>query len=171
MMHLTRGGTAIIGLRFFPVLLLLICTAANAEETPTRQPDPVLSQPKEKVLGIGGLFFRAKDPKALATWYQENLGVSPTPTSYDEQPWVQAAGATVFAPFGEKTGYFGDMKKMWMINFRVRNLDAMVAQLKGNGVAVEVDPEVYPNGRFARLTDPEGNPIQLWEESVSKPND
>ena len=55
------------------------------------------------------------------------------------------------------------MRLQWMINFRVRSLDKMAAQLRANGVAVEVDPEVYPNGRFAKLSDPEGNPIQLWE--------
>ncbi len=52
---------------------------------------------------------------------------------------------------------------MWMINFRVRNLDAMIAQLRGAGITVDVDNENYPNGRFARLADPEGNPIELWE--------
>jgi predicted enzyme related to lactoylglutathione lyase len=69
----------------------------------------------------------------------------------------------VFAPFAANTPFFGDMAKQWMINFRVRNLDAMVAQLRREGIAVEVDPEVYPNGRFAKLSDPEGNGIQLWE--------
>ncbi|HKM79439.1 MAG TPA: VOC family protein [Candidatus Acidoferrum sp.] len=63
----------------------------------------------------------------------------------------------------ETTTYFGDAGKVWMINFRVGNLDAMAAQLRAAGVSVEIDAQVYPNGRFARLYDPEGNPIELWE--------
>ncbi|MGA7622652.1 MAG: VOC family protein, partial [Candidatus Acidiferrales bacterium] len=81
----------------------------------------------------------------------------------DESPWLQEAGPTVFAPFSETTDYFGDASKTWMINFRVRDLNAMVTQLRDAGISVEVDSERYPNGRFARLNDPEGNPIQLWE--------
>jgi predicted enzyme related to lactoylglutathione lyase len=77
--------------------------------------------------------------------------------------WQQEAGPTVFAPFPEQTTYFGDPKQTWMVNFRVRNLDAMTAQLRPAGIAVEIDPEEYPNGRFGRLNDPDGNPIQLWE--------
>ncbi len=117
----------------------------------------------EKVTGIGGLFFRAHDPKGLAQWYQEHLGVTVTPQSYGEPSWQQEAGTTVFAPFGEKSNYFGDPSKMWMVNFRVRSLDKMVAQLTAAGIAVKVDPQAYPNGRFARTHDPEGNPIELWE--------
>jgi predicted enzyme related to lactoylglutathione lyase len=120
-------------------------------------------QAMERVTGIGGFFFRAKDPKALAKWYEENLGVSQVPTDYGATAWRQEAGTTVFAPFKWDTTYFGDPKQMWMINFRVRSLDKMAAQLKGRGIAVEVDPETYPNGRFAKVVDPEGNPIQLWE--------
>jgi glyoxylase I family protein len=117
----------------------------------------------EKVTGIGGFFFRASDPKTLADWYERHLGVSRTPTSYKEQPWRQEPGFTVFAPFAQDTKYFGRPNQQWMINFRVRDLDAMVTQLRRAGISVDVDPEVYPNGRFARLQDPEGNPIQLWE--------
>lgn len=117
----------------------------------------------ERVTGIGGFFFRAKDPKALAQWYENNLGVTKTPTSYDATPWRQEAGTTVFGPFKEDTKYFGDMRLQWMLNFRVRDLDKMAAQLRANGVTVEIDPETYPNGRFAKLNDPEGNPIQLWQ--------
>ena len=117
----------------------------------------------ERVTGIGGFFFRAKDPKKLAQWYQDNLGVTMTPKSYGEEAWQQQAGTTVFAPFQHDTKYFGDMRLQWMINFRVRDLDKMAAQLRRNGTAVEIDPETYPNGRFAKMADPEGNPIQLWQ--------
>ena len=117
----------------------------------------------ERVEGVGGFFFRAKDPKKLAAWYQANLGITTVPDNYDTQPWRTGAGTTVFAPFKEDTSYFGDRRFQWMINFRVRDLDKMVAQLRERGITVELDPEVYPNGRFARLSDPEGNPIQLWQ--------
>src|SRR5690349_16992705 len=117
----------------------------------------------ERVEGIGGFFFRAADPKKLAEWYEVTLGVNRVPVNNDMSPWRTNGGTTAFAPFKEDTSYFGDRRFQWMINFRVRDLTKMVAQLRERGVAVELDPEVYPNGRFARLSDPEGNPIQLWQ--------
>ena len=121
----------------------------------------------EKVTGIGGLFFRAKDPEGLGRWYQEHLGITLTPTSEGDPVWQQEAGPTVFSPFPETTKYFGDASKMWMVNFRVRDLDKMAAQLKGAGIEVKILPQSDPNGRFAHLHDPEGNPIELWQ--VVKP--
>ena len=117
----------------------------------------------EKVQGIGGVFFRARDPKALAEWYRDHLGVALVPDNYDDPPWQQQAGPTAFAPFEQDTKYFGDVARQWMINFRVGGLDAMMRQLKTSGIAVELDPEIYPNGRFARFNDPEGNPIESWQ--------
>ncbi len=117
----------------------------------------------EKVTGIGGFFFRAKDPKALGRWYQQHLGVSLIPTSYEESPWQQEAGPTAFAPFKETSDYFGDTQKVWMLNFRVRDLDKMAAQLQAAGIEVKMDPQSSPIGRFARVHDPEGNPIELWQ--------
>jgi len=104
----------------------------------------------EKVAGIGGLFFRARYPAAFGQWYLEHLGIPLTPSSYDELPWRQEAGPTVFSPFQDASDYFGDSKQMWMVNFRLRDL-------------VDIDPQHYPNGRFARLHDPAGNPIELWQ--------
>lgn len=117
----------------------------------------------EKVQGIGGFFFRAKDPAKLSAWYLKNLGIDPAPQSYDAVPWRTETGVTIFSPFELGTDYFGDWRLQWMINFRVRDLDAMVRQLQANGNVVEVDPESYPNGRFAKVHDPEGNAIQLWQ--------
>lgn len=116
----------------------------------------------EKVLGIGGLFFRSENPSRLAKWYETHLGITLTPTSYDQEVWQQAAGPTVFAPFVKDTKYFGRPEQSWMVNFRVADLNAMVAQLRAAGIEVE-DPQSYPNGDFARVHDPEGNPIELWE--------
>lgn len=117
----------------------------------------------EKVLGFGGFFFRAKNPAALAEWYLAHLGVDKVPGNYDTPCWRQEAGETVFAPFEKVTDYFGDREKSFMLNFRVRDLDAMIAQLEAAGVEVRRDPQEHPNGRFAWLNDPEGNPIELWE--------
>jgi glyoxylase I family protein len=116
-----------------------------------------------RVLGIGGFFFRAQDPAALAAWYARHLGIDEVPADYDGQAWRQEAGETVFAPFPADTSYFGRAEQAWMINFRVADLEAAVMELRAAGIAVEVDTEVYPNGRFAQLADPEGNPIQLWQ--------
>jgi glyoxylase I family protein len=117
----------------------------------------------ERVEGIGGVFFRGRDPQALAAWYEKHLGIALTPDEYTKQAWQQAAGPTAFQPFPTDSTYFGDPSKQWMIDFRVSNLDAMVAQLRAAGIEVTVDARVYPNGRFARLHDPEGNPIELWQ--------
>jgi glyoxylase I family protein len=117
----------------------------------------------ERVTGIGGLFFRSRDPAGLAIWYERHLGITPVPITYAETPWHQQAGPTVFAAFDVATDHFGRPQQQWMVNFRVRDLDAMVSQLRSAGLTVEVDAEVYPNGRFARVYDPEGNPVELWE--------
>lgn len=117
----------------------------------------------EKVSGIGGVFFKADNPEELAQWYEKHLGVLPVPQSYDALPWMQEAGPTVFAPFEQTTDYFGRDEQKWMINFRVNDLDAMVKQLTDAGIDVAVNEEDYPNGRFAQLRDPEGNPVELWE--------
>ena len=118
--------------------------------------------PKERVLGIGGFFFRSRDPIALAAWYQQHLGVDLTPSGPNQPVWQQTAGPTVFQPFPMATKYFGSPQQGWMLNFRVANLEAMTAQLRAANIAVE-EPEVDATGRFARLQDPEGNPIQLWQ--------
>lgn len=147
------------------VLAETAATAAPAQPAaPTSTPpSPVGNLPRERVLGLGGFFFRAENPKALAEWYERALGVTQVPQDYTSPGWSQEAGFTAFAPFAKTTKYFGKPEQGWMLNFRVRSLDAMVAQLRGMDVAVKVDPETYPNGRFARLHDPEGNPIELWE--------
>jgi predicted enzyme related to lactoylglutathione lyase len=115
------------------------------------------------VTGIGGVFFRARDPAVLSAWYERELGIAKVPEDYSSSPWQQQAGPTVFAPFPEDTTYFGSSTQMWMINLRVQQLDELVARLREHGIDVQIDSQTYPNGRFARLHDPEGNPIELWE--------
>jgi glyoxylase I family protein len=117
----------------------------------------------ERVRGIGGFFFRAHEPEALARWYEDRLGVTRVPSSHGETPWRQEAGETAFAPFEVDSEMIGPPDHAWMINFRVSDLDAFVDQLRVAGEEVRVDPERYPFGRFAELRDPEGNGIQLWQ--------
>jgi predicted enzyme related to lactoylglutathione lyase len=117
----------------------------------------------ERVTGIGGIFFPSRDPEALSRWYATHLGVQPPPESYQERSWETAAGPTVFAAFPGDSEHFRRPEQQWAVNFRVRDLGAMVAQLRGAGIDVEVHEETCPNGRFAELADPEGTPIQLWE--------
>jgi len=117
----------------------------------------------EHITGIGGVFFRAKNPETLSAWYEEMFGINRAPRDYNTASWIQQAGATVFAAFPSDTEYFGNPGQTWMINFRVANLDRMITQLRAKGIEVKLDPEIYPNGRFARLKDPEGNSIELWE--------
>ncbi|AMS39076.1 MULTISPECIES: VOC family protein [Aminobacter] len=114
------------------------------------------------VTGIGGFFFRAKNPQALAAWYEQHLGIS----DISRAVWQQQAGPTILSPFSRDTEYFGRPEQQWLINLRVDDLDAAMAELKAAGIAVETraewDSEV---GRFCRIHDPEGNPIELWQPS------
>ncbi|MEL6920743.1 MAG: VOC family protein [Pseudomonadota bacterium] len=115
----------------------------------------------EKVIGIGGVFFRSTDPDALRAWYADHLGVDGIPV------WHQDAGYTVFQPHAADTDYFPS-DRQWMINFRVKDLNAMIAQLKQADIAVEtrVEWDMPEVGRFARIHDPEGNPVELWEPAT-----
>ncbi|MEM9433507.1 MAG: VOC family protein [Pseudomonadota bacterium] len=115
------------------------------------------------VTGIGGVFFRAKDPAAMAAWYQRHLGINPTPTSPEDQVWMQAAGPTVFSPFAEDTDYFGPETNQFMINFRVNDLNALVAKLEADGIDI-IHREIMDGvGSFAHLFDPEGHKVEIWE--------
>ncbi len=114
----------------------------------------------KNITGIGGFFFRAKDPKTLKDWYINVLGVD-----VEEMVWQQQAGPTVFEPFKQDTDYFSK-DKQWMLNFRVTDLAVLIQDLESKGVAVEQKEEwnsMPEYGTFARVQDPEGNPIELWE--------
>ena len=125
----------------------------------------------ERVTGIGGLFFRARDPDALSRWYSEHLGINPM-SSESEEVWWQSDGPTVWSPFPADTDYFGP-EQAWMINFRVGDLDAMLTQLRDAGAAVDDEVQVMEGiGRFGWAFDPEGNRFELWEpapESLERP--
>ncbi|MDO6592059.1 VOC family protein [Loktanella sp. D2R18] len=117
------------------------------------------------VLGVGGVFFRAKDPVGLADWYQTYLGIAPAPTTSEMAPWVTETGVTVFSPFDAKTEYF-PKDKAFMINFRIADLDAACAELLAAGITCGEVVEMDGVGRFVRIHDPEGNPIELWEPTA-----
>lgn len=117
------------------------------------------------VTGIGGFFFRAKDPHGLQAWYAEHLGVGSAPYG----AWDTAAGPSVFAPFPADTDYF-PADRQWMLNLRVGDLDALCAKLTAAGIAIVTKPEwnMPGVGRFARIHDPEGNPVELWRPDNKK---
>jgi predicted enzyme related to lactoylglutathione lyase len=123
------------------------------------------------VLGIGGLFFRSRDPEALSAWYKDVLGigagcVSDGTSEPNEWVWATQGGPTVFAPFKANSDYFA-ADKAFMLNLRVTGLDAMLEDFRARGIEVITKPEWNDPmiGRFARIHDPEGNAIELWEQA------
>jgi predicted enzyme related to lactoylglutathione lyase len=118
----------------------------------------------EHVLGIGGVFFKARDAAALASWYRQHLGVPVQPGQTYAAFTSGAAGETVvWSAFPADTTYVGSGSAPFMVNYRVRKLDAMLAQLRSAGAQVEDRVEEYDYGRFGWATDPEGNRFELWE--------
>lgn len=113
----------------------------------------------ERVQGIGGYFLRAKEPEVLLAWYRDQLGVA-----LDEHGlWHQPAGPSVFATFAADSDYFGARSQQSMLNFRVQDLEAMLAQLRRCDTPIEGPEEMAGVGRFAWVRDPEGNRIELWQ--------
>ena len=115
----------------------------------------------ERVAGIGGVFFRAHDPDRLRAWYAEHLGIDME--EYGTTFTARDGDQTVWAPFAADTDYFGPSGQQLMVNYRVRDLDAMLEQLRASGV--QVDERVYEMefGRFGWAVDPEGNRFELWQ--------
>ena len=121
------------------------------------------------VLGVGGIFFRAQDPDGLTAWYRDQLGVGAGLAAEgagvpDEWSWKVQGGPLVFAPFDAGTDYWAADRQV-MLNLRVSDLDGLLDDLRSRGIAVTVNPEwdSPEAGRFARIHDPEGNAIELWE--------
>ena len=121
------------------------------------------------VIGMGGYFFRAKDPAALKAWYKEHLGVgggcgTDANGQSNEWVWFHQGGPMVFEPFKESSDYF-PAEKTSMVNLRVDDMDSMLASLRAAGIDI-ITKEEWDSmgiGRFARIHDPEANPIELWE--------
>lgn len=124
----------------------------------------------ERVTGIGGVFFKSKDPTALKAWYVEHLGIELDAMGYVAFKWAEPhrapgdePGMTIWNPFPADTTYFSPSASTLMINYRVRDLGAMLAQLQSHGIALVGEPLNEEYGRFAWIMDPEGNKIELWE--------
>jgi predicted enzyme related to lactoylglutathione lyase len=120
----------------------------------------------EQVNGIGGVFFKARDPARMTAWYRDHLGIRAEEGHADfmwrEKDSPERIGRTVWSIFPADTDYFGPAQQSFMIGYRVSNLDQMIEQLRRSGVAI-VKVEDYDYGRFAWINDPEGNRIELWE--------
>ena len=121
----------------------------------------------ERITGIGGVFFKARDPVALAAWYREHLGVPLDEGQTYGMLVANSGDKTVWSTFPQSTDYFGTGSASLMINYRVRNLDAMLAQLRAAGAQVDDRIEDYDYGRFGWAHDPEGNRFELWEQRNS----
>ena len=121
----------------------------------------------ENVTGIGGVFIKAKDATALAAWYKENLGINFFEGNYTAFRWNNenpaVPGTTVFSFFKEDSSYFSPSESKFMINFRVKDLKALLSSLKEKGIWVADKTEDYEYGSFGWTMDPEGNKIELWQ--------
>jgi predicted enzyme related to lactoylglutathione lyase len=116
-----------------------------------------------KAVGVGGVFLKAQDPKALSAWYADNFGIAvqaPGTLAFDGP---ESMGMTVFAHFPATTGYFGDGPQQTMLNLRVDDIDALLAALAAAGVRIDPKRDDHEYGRFAWIWDPEGNRVELWQ--------
>ena len=121
----------------------------------------------KKVTGIGGIFFKCKDPQKMREWYKTHLGLDTNDYGANFE-WRQAEdpskkGSTQWSPFAESSKYFEPSTKEFMINYRVENLEALVEQLKAEGVTIADKIETYDYGKFVHIIDAEGNKVELWE--------
>ena len=126
----------------------------------------------KRITGLGGAFIRAKDPKTLAAWYQDVLGINFNNNTYVDLPFTDEGGkitpgSNVLSFFPANTKYFDPSDKQVMINLRVSELFALIDELKNKGVKMVGDPMDEEYGKFAWIMDPEGNKIELWEPPVS----
>jgi predicted enzyme related to lactoylglutathione lyase len=147
---------------FLPLIVVCGCASQQRESGDTT----TKAKEFEQVTGIGGVFFKVNDPKAMAAWYRKNLGIQ-SHGGYADFTWrdkdhPEEVGHTAWAVFPTNTTYLGQSSSSLMINYRVANLDRMIEQLRHSGVKIEkVEDSDY--GRFAWIMDPEGNRIELWE--------
>jgi predicted enzyme related to lactoylglutathione lyase len=151
-------------------LLILVITAAFLSGFALKtiiSPQHKQTTTMKKVTGIGGVFFKCKDPKKITEWYQKHLGLNTNPYGASFE-WYEGTDSTKKAqtqwtPFPETTKYFAPSEKDFMINYRVENLEALVEELKKENVTIVDKIETYDYGKFVHILDMEGNKIQLWE--------
>jgi len=121
-----------------------------------------------RVIGVGGVFFKARDPEKLYLWYEKHLGIKradPSSAIFSNQD--DESGLTVWSIFPADTRYFDPSTAPFMFNYRVENLDALLEALTAEGVSIDPKREQYEYGKFAWIYDPEGNKIELWEQTGS----
>ncbi len=142
-------------------------TDATENTEVTDQKDTMVVDTTPRVTGIGGIFFRTKSPKETKEWYGENLGLAITDhgSSFEfrnaNRP--EEINYLIWGAFNEETTYFDPSKKEFMINYRVQHIEALVANLRDNGVTIVDTIETYSYGKFVHIMDPEGNKLELWE--------
>lgn len=127
----------------------------------------------DRVTGIGGVFFKAKDRAALGAWYRKHLGIEVTDKGWAVFKWREhkrptKTAETVWSLFSDESAYFGRRGQRYMINYRVADLDGLLAQLRKEGVVVDERIHEDRNGRFGWITDPDGNRIELWEPAPGR---
>ncbi len=126
----------------------------------------------KRVIGLGGIFFKSKDPKALYEWYRQHLGIESSADGsgavWGDADHPEVPVVNVWAIFPQETKYFGPSQSRFMINFRVENLDQLLKALREEGVQVDPKVEEYDYGKFGWITDPEGNRVELWEPQKSR---
>ncbi|NNG05987.1 MAG: VOC family protein [Inquilinus sp.] len=126
-----------------------------------------------KVTGIGGVFFKARDKEALTAWYREHLGIEAGEYGFafdwSDTGGLGIPGRTAWSPFRHDTDYFSPSNAPFMINYRVDDLDGLLAKLRAAGVTVDDKVEEFDYGRFGWAMDPEGNRIELWEPTEMPP--
>lgn len=152
-------------------LLLIISCNSKTNDSPEINSDTnkniIVNDTIPKVTGIGGIFFKSKDPSAIKDWYGKNLGLSTdlygSVFEFRNGNRPEEINYLRWSPFDSKTDYFGPSGKEFMINYRVQNIEGLIRNLKSNGVKVFGEIQKYEYGKFAYIMDPDGNKIELWE--------
>lgn len=152
---------------FFSTLLISCSEKPKLDSESITQNKAIMSDTTPKVTGIGGIFFRSKDPKQVKEWYGKNLGLAimdhGSSFEFRNAHRPDEINYLSWAPFKEDTKYFDPSEKEFMINYRVQNIEGLVKKLKENGVTVVDEIESYDYGKFVHIMDLEGNKIELWE--------
>ena len=155
---------------FLTLLTIVSCISSNNKTknlNKLKQKETTMNDTIPKVTGIGGIFFRTKDPKETREWYGKNLGLSiddyGSAFEFRNANKPEEINYLRWSPFEEGTDYFNPSEKDFMINYRVQNIEGLVKKLKENGVEIVDKIEEYEYGKFVHILDPEGNKIELWE--------
>lgn len=151
----------------FLIIILFLFQHSAAQQTNGNQSEGIKMNNTKKVTGIGGIFFKSKDPQKMREWYAKNLGLATNEYGslfefrLTDNP--EEKGYLQWSPFDANTKYFEPSKKEFMINYRVDNLEALLQELKKDGVTILDTIETYEYGKFLHIIDPEGNKIELWQ--------